>query len=141
MIKDYKAFWLNYFNVNKPTTRGAFWCAVISNILIQFYLAFFTCYAVSQSLLEDPLAVDKLTAGIIWDAEYKLIAGIIWGAEFTIFTVAIIIPTITLIVRRLYTINHQRDTNYAWKRQIIGTELVSIFAIINLFYIQKAGII
>ena len=70
MIKDYKAFWLNYFNVNKSTTRGAFWCAVISNILIQFYLAFFTCYAVSQSLLEDPLAVDKLTAGIIWDAEY-----------------------------------------------------------------------
>lgn len=125
MIKDYKAFWLNYFNVNKPTTRGAFWCPVIGNILIQLYLAVFTCYAVNQSLLEDPLAVDKLTTGIIWkaeykltvvinwEAEYKLIAGIIWGAEFIIFTVAIIIPTITLIARRLHTINHQRGTTHA----------------------------
>lgn len=113
MIKDYKAFWLNYFNVNKPTTKGAFWCPVIGNILIQLYLAFFTRYAVSQSLLEDPQAVAKLTAGIIWKAEYKLIAGIIWGAEFIIFTVVIIIPTVTLIARRLHTINHQRGTNHA----------------------------
>lgn len=125
MIKDYKAFWLNYFNVNKPTTRGAFWCPVIGNILIQLYLAFFTRYAVNQSLLEDPQTVAKLTAGIIWkaeykltvvinwEAEYKLIAGIIWGAEFIIFTVAIIIPTVTLIARRLHTINHQRGTNHA----------------------------
>lgn len=125
MIKDYKAFWLNYFNTSKPATKGAFWCPIISNILIQLYLAFFTRYAVSQSLLEDPQAVDKLIAGIIWKAEYrltvvinweaecKLIAGIIWGAEFIIFTVAIIIPTVTLITRRLYTINHQRGTNHA----------------------------
>lgn len=113
MIKDYKAFWLNYFNVNKPATKGAFWCPIIGNALIQLYLAVFTCYAVNQSLLEDPLAIDKLTAGIIWKAEYKLIAGILWGAEFTIFTVAIIIPTVTLIARRLYTINHQRGTNHA----------------------------
>ena len=125
MIRDYKAFWLNYFNVNKPTTKGAFWYPVIGNILIQLYLAFFTRYAISQSLLEDPQAVAKLIAGIIWkaeykltvvinwEAEYKLIAGIIWGAEFIIFTVAIIIPTVTLIVRRLHTINHQRGTNHA----------------------------
>lgn len=113
MIRDYKAFWLNYFNTSKPTTRGAFWCPIIGNILIQLYLAVFTCYAVNQSLLEDPLAVDKLTVVINWEAEYKLIAGIIWGAEFIIFTVAIIIPTVTLIARRLHTINHQRGTNLA----------------------------
>ena len=42
----------------------AYLFVIIGNILIQLYLAFFTRYAVSQSLLEDPQAVAKLTAGM-----------------------------------------------------------------------------
>lgn len=75
MIEAYKKFLRNYANFNGRSTRSDYWYVVLANFLIGLILGF--------------------------------IAGLIPQLSFlsTLYTLAVLIPGIALVVRRLHDIN------------------------------------
>ena len=83
MVNAYKKFWLNYFNFNGRSTRSDYWYVVLANFLIGFIIG--------------------LIAGII--PELIVLA--------YIYEVLVIIPGLSVAIRRLHDIN-KSGWNYLW---------------------------
>lgn len=79
MVDSYKRFWKNYANFNGRSTRADYWWVCLANFLIGFVLG--------------------LISGIIPD-----LAGVL-SAVSSLYSLAILVPTLALIVRRLHDIN------------------------------------
>ncbi len=84
MIAAYQAFWTRAFDFSGRTKRSAFWFALLDNLIISVILAIIT----SQISF--------------------------FGVIYNLFFFAVIIPTISLIVRRL------RDAGKEWPWIFIG---------------------
>lgn len=78
MIEAYKRYFKNYANFNGRSTRGDYWWVVLCNIIISAGLGF----------IGGLLDIERITATI---------AGI--------YSVAIIVPGLAIVVRRLHDIN------------------------------------
>lgn len=79
MIEAYKKFWTNYANFKDRSTVSDYWWVVLCNFLIGFILGFITGFLPEFS-------------GFL-----KLIS--------SIYSLAVIVPTLALCVRRLHDIN------------------------------------
>ncbi|NBO28920.1 MAG: DUF805 domain-containing protein [Synechococcaceae bacterium WB8_1A_041] len=84
MIAAYQAFWTHAFDFKGRTVRNAFWFAILDNLIVTLVL---TILAMQAS---------------------------VFAALATVYTVATIIPGISLVVRRL------RDAGKAWAWIFIG---------------------
>ena len=80
MIEAYKRFLRNYANFNGRSTRSDYWWVILCNFLIGFCLGF-----IGGLLGEN---VDKITSIIS-----------------LLYTLAVLVPGIALVVRRLHDIN------------------------------------
>ena len=79
MIEAYKRFLKNYENFNGRSTRSDYWYVLLANCIIGFVLGF-----ISGLIPEMALMVSTITS---------------------IYSLAVIIPGIALVVRRLHDIN------------------------------------
>ncbi|MBO5120616.1 MAG: DUF805 domain-containing protein [Bacilli bacterium] len=79
MLDSYKRFWQNYANFKGRSTRADYWWVCLANFLIGFVLGFIS--------------------GIIPD-----LAGLL-SAVSSLYSLAVLVPTLALIVRRLHDIN------------------------------------
>jgi uncharacterized membrane protein YhaH (DUF805 family) len=79
MLDSYKRFWQNYANFKGRSTRADYWWVCLANFLIGFVLGFIS--------------------GIIPD-----LAGLL-SLVSTLYSLAVLVPTLALIVRRLHDIN------------------------------------
>ena len=79
MLDSYKRFWKNYANFNGRSTRADYWWVMLANFLIGFVLG--------------------LISGLIPD-----LAGAL-SAVSSLYSLAILVPGIALVVRRLHDIN------------------------------------
>ena len=79
MLDSYKRFWMNYANFKGRSTRADYWWVCLMNILISFALGFM------GGLIPDIAGITGLLAGV--------------------YSIAILVPALALIVRRLHDIN------------------------------------
>ena len=84
MIAAYQAFWTRAFDFTGRTVRNAFWFALLDNLIVTLVLSFLAMQAS------------------------------VFAALATVYTIATIIPGISLVVRRL------RDAGKAWPWIFIG---------------------
>ena len=83
MLEAYKKFWMNYANFNGRSTRSDYWWVVLANMIVNFALGF----------------VLGFIAGLIPD-----LAGLTTIVSYA-YSLAILVPGIALVVRRLHDIN------------------------------------
>lgn len=84
MIAAYQAFWTRAFDFSGKSTRNAFWYAFLDNFIITIILGILS---------------SQVSA---------------FGALITLYTIATIIPGLSLVIRRL------RDAGKAWAWVFIG---------------------
>ena len=84
MIAAYQAFWTRAFDFSGKSTRNAFWYAFLDNFIVTIILAIISSQAS------------------------------VFGALTTLYTIATIIPGISIVIRRL------RDAGKAWAWVFIG---------------------
>lgn len=85
MIEAYKKFWSNYANFSDRSTRADYWYAVLANMLVIFVIGFVCGF------------IDGLTGNDSLNALGLIITGI--------YSLAIIVPSLAITVRRLHDIN------------------------------------
>ncbi len=92
MVESYLKFWGNYVNFEGKSTRSDYWYLVLSNFLlgmlavgVTFFLGFLSGWG-----------------------EGSIIPIFIWGAIIILYTIASIVPSVALSVRRL------RDGGFHW---------------------------
>lgn len=101
MLDSYKRFWKNYANFKGRSTRADYWWVVLANFLIGFVLGFI--------------------AGLIPD-----LAGVT-GIITTLYSLASIIPTLALIVRRMHDINRSGWAYLFCLIPLVGFIVVLVF--------------
>lgn len=93
MIEAYKKFWKNYANFTGRSSRSDYWWVVLANILI-----FFLVIQVLTIILASIFSNEESSGALV---------GVVVTIELLMF-LAIIIPSLALVVRRL------RDAGYHW---------------------------
>lgn len=81
MVEAYKKFWKNFANFNGRSTRSDYWLALLANAIVAFVLGF----------------VLGLISGAL-DMPALILLGYL-------YSLAMIVPTIAIVVRRLHDIN------------------------------------
>ena len=81
MVEAYKKFWKNYANFNGRSTRSDYWLALLGNMIVGFVIGF----------------VLGLISGAV-DMPALIMLGYL-------YSLAMIIPSIAIVVRRLHDIN------------------------------------
>jgi uncharacterized membrane protein YhaH (DUF805 family) len=97
MLNDYKLFWKNYANFNGRTPRRGYWFVYLINALIPLALVLIWL------LLTVIFGGDSITS---WDG--LLIVAFIFAGLYGLYSLATLIPTLSLSIRRLH------DTGRTW---------------------------
>ncbi|AIG65654.1 DUF805 domain-containing protein [Weissella tructae] len=100
MFQYYVDFWRGYVDFSGKATRSQFWYAMAINTLIGLLmsLAMLLTWVIGISFTESPEAMFGL----------MVITMILYGLASWAFTVAILLPSLSITVRRL------RDAGYPW---------------------------
>lgn len=101
MIEAYKKFLNNYFNFKGRSTRSDYWYVVLANFIIGFTLGFISSLIPSLTNLFTTLSY--------------------------MYSLAIIVPALALIVRRLHDINKSGWYYLLTLIPIVGQIIVIIF--------------
>lgn len=101
MIDAYKRFLKNYANFSGRSTRGDYWWVVLANFLIGFVIGFICGI----------LGLDTKVATII----------------SAIYSLAVLVPGIALVVRRLHDINKSGWYYFMGLIPIVGPIIVLIY--------------
>ena len=91
MIKAYKNFWTNYTNFNGRASVSDYWWVVLCNVIISIVLSAFGFIVL-------------LILHLLFDKYYVLVLYIV-SILLALYSLATIIPNISLSVRRLHDIN------------------------------------
>ncbi|MBC1586387.1 DUF805 domain-containing protein [Listeria seeligeri] len=92
-LEAYKSFWKNYVNFSGRASRSAYWYATLWNVVIVIVLY------VLAFMFGISLVMEKVMAGygIVGLGSAVFILFVLW-----LFMLAILLPTISLTVRRLH---------------------------------------
>jgi len=118
MAKAYESYWKNYFNFSDRTSRSGYWYVVLMNIIISVGFVFYIC----------------LMAGIMEDSEYFYEIEILLDLSLLIFLgfyIANIIPSISIVVRRLHDINESGGLFFIQLIPYIGSLIILIMMCLN----------
>ena len=96
MIQAYASFWKNYVNFKGRASRGQYWWVVLANALINVVLmtVYFTQLSVDQYGYSTVSGLGAAASGIS-----------------ALYALAVIIPTLSLSIRRLHG---QKNSYQAW---------------------------
>lgn len=101
MVDSYKKFLKNYANFNGRSTRADYWWVTLANIIISFVLGFI------GGLIPDLAGLTAMLTGL--------------------YSLAIIIPGIAIVVRRLHDINKSGWFYLIALIPLVGTIILLVF--------------
>lgn len=99
MLESYRSFWKKYVDFESCATRTEWWWVQLWNFIIVFCLALLALPGLFMSILSEDTSITLGIWGIIAIVELVLII---------LYSLAILIPSIALNVRRL------RDAGFHW---------------------------
>ena len=100
MIDAYKRFFINYANFNGRSTRSDYWYVVLANFLIGFVLGFI------GGLFDLSSTISTLTS---------------------LYSLATIVPSIALVVRRLHDINKSGWNYFIALIPLVGAIILLVY--------------
>lgn len=101
IFKSYGLFWKNFFNFKGRTRRSDFWNATIINIIIEAILSVIYAIALNSGNSDYTAVLNDIENQPITADQPILLIAI---ALIAIYAIAIIIPCVAMIVRRLHDI-------------------------------------
>ena len=90
MISAFKSFWKNAFNFSGRATRSEYWFFMLDNVIIAFILGFIMGFG---SAIDG--GIDGANGGFL---------SVICTIPYFLYCIALIIPSISLTIRRLHDI-------------------------------------
>ncbi len=118
MGKAYESYWDNMFNFKDRTSRSGYWYAVLMTLII--YISYTFIFLVFAFLLED--------CGYSYEFDDLLS---FFGLIFIISTILNIIPSISIVVRRLHDINESGGLYFLMFIPYIGSIIILVFMCLN----------
>lgn len=117
MFKSYGKFWKNYVDFSGKTKRKDYWLAFLMNVIVNLILIIPSAFIIAKMVASNETyafttASGEFTFNIASTPESNWLSILLM--VFSIFNLIIIIPSISIAVRRL------RDAGYHWAFIFIG---------------------